>query len=135
MKPIEFTEEEIRQLAYESVYHQHPIVRRRMQALLLKSQGLSRRRIAQILNLNPSTVRTYFNLFVAGRVQALQRLGYLGKPNRLQERIDDILPALEAHPPATLKEAQAQIEAVSGLKRSLTQVSLFLKKTRWCAAK
>jgi transposase len=37
---------------------------------------------------------------------------------------------LEADPPATLKEAQAQIKEVVGLERSLTQVSAFLKENK-----
>jgi len=40
MRKIEFTREEIKQLSYESIYHEHHMVRRRMQALLLKSQDL-----------------------------------------------------------------------------------------------
>ena len=43
--------------------------------------------------------------------------------------------ALEADPPATMKEAQATIKAVTGLERSLPQISEFLKKTRLSAAK
>jgi len=36
---------------------------------------------------------------------------------------------LEANPPATRKEAQARIKALTGIQRSLPQVGEFLKKT------
>jgi hypothetical protein len=47
----------------------------------------------------------------------------------------EIIAALEANPPATYKEAQARIKAVTGLQRSLPQVREFLKKTSLFAAK
>lgn len=136
MKRIEFTEEQVKQLSYESIHAHHHIVRRRMQALLLKSQGVLHQRIATVLDVNVSTVRNYFDLYLNGGVAAVQRLSYAGKPNLLEQRKDEILPALEAKPPATLKEAQATVEAVSDdLKRSLSQVSVFLKKTAFSVAK
>jgi transposase len=106
-----------------------------MQALLLKSQGLLRKRVAAILNVNVTTVDTYFDLFREGRVAALTHVGYEGSPNLLEQRKDEIIPSLEANPPATLKEAQAKIKEVTGLKRSLPRVSAFLKKTNLRAAK
>jgi len=41
---------------------------------------------------------------------------------------DEIIAALEANPPATLREAQALLKDVTGVGRSLTQVSEFLKE-------
>jgi transposase len=135
MRHIEFTEEEIKQLAHDSVYHERPIVRRRMQALLLKSQGLLHQEIVKTLDISPTTLRNYFDLFLEGRVEALKRLGYKGKRNLLMERKDEIIVNLEANPPATYKEAQVKIQTVTGLKRSLPQVREFLKKTGLRAAK
>jgi hypothetical protein len=66
MRQIKFTEEEIAELAYESIYHKHPIIRRRMQASAEE-----------------------------GRVAALIELNYKGKPNRLMEKRDEIVLNLE----------------------------------------
>lgn len=135
MRHIEFTEEELKQLAHENVYHKHPLVRRRMQAMLLKSQGVPHKEIVKILDISPTTMRSYFDLFLAGRVEALKQLNYKGKRNLLMERKDEIITSLEANPPATYKEAQTKIQAVTGLKRSLPQVREFLKKTGLRAAR
>ena len=135
MRHIEFTEDEIKQLAHDSVYHEHPIVRRRMQSLLLKSQGLLHQEIVKIFDISPTTLCSYFDLFLEGRVEALKRLGYKGKRNLLMERKDEIMVNLEANPPATYKEAQAKIQTVTELKRSLPQVREFLKKTGLRAAR
>ena len=128
MRKIEFTLAEIRQLSYESIHHQHHIVRRRMQALLLKSQGVRHQEIAEILDISDTTVRTYFDLYLSGGLEALKTLHYQSQPSQLHQRADEIVMALEANPPATIKEAQAIIKAVTGLERSLPQISEFLKK-------
>jgi len=43
-------------------------------------------------------------------VEGLKQLNYKGKPNRLMEKKAEIIPMLEADPPATYKEAQAKIK-------------------------
>jgi len=139
MRQIKFTEAEIRQLKSESIYHKHALVRRRMQALLLKAQGLPHEKIGEILCICPTTLRKYFDLFLqgaaVGRVEALKELNYKGKPNRLMEKKAEIIAYLEANPPATHKEAQAKIKELTGLQRSLPQVGEFLKKTKFAAAR
>jgi transposase len=139
MRQIKFTEEEITQLKYESLYHKHALVRRRMQALLLKAEGLSHAKIGEIVDICPTTLRKYFDTFLngaeAGRVEALKELKYKGKPNRLMEKKVEIIAHLEENPPATQKEAQAKIKELTGIQRSLPQVREFLKKTRFVVAR
>jgi transposase len=139
MRQIEFTEEEIRQLKDESSNHKHALVRRRMQALLFKAEGLSHAKIGEILGVCPTTLRKYFDAFLngteVGRVEVLKELNYKGKPNRLMEKKDEIIAHLEENPPATQKEAQARIKALTGIQRSLPQVREFLKKTKFAAAR
>jgi transposase len=139
MRRIEFTKEEIAQLKHESIYHEHALVRRRMQALLLKSEGLPHAKIGELLDICPTTLRKYFDLFLnseaARRVEALKELNYKGKPNRLMEKKAEIVAHLEKSPPATQKEAQARIKELTGLQRSLPQVREFLKKTGFVAGK
>ena len=101
-----------------------------MQALLLKSQGVLHKEIAEILEISETTVRTYFDLYLAGGLEALKTLHYQGQPSQLHQKADEIVMALEADPPA-----QATIKAVTGLERSLPQISEFLKKTKLSAAK
>ena len=85
MRKIEFTSAEIKQLSYESIHHQHHIVRRRMQALLLKSQGVLHKEIAEILEISETTVRTYFDLYLVGGLKALKTLQYQGQPSQLHQ--------------------------------------------------
>ena len=135
MRKIEFTLAEIKQLSYESIHHSHHIVRRRTQALLLKSQGMSHQDIAEIMAISGTSLRSYFDLYLQGGLASLKQLHYQGQPSQLHTHRDKIVAALEADPPATLKEVQAVIQTETGLQRSLPQVSEFLKKTKLSAAK
>jgi len=135
MRKIEFSPDDIEQLRDESNRHPHHLVRRRMGALLLKSEGLAHGQIGKILGISQPTLRTYFDLYLHGGIEALKQLNYQGKANLLLEHQDEIIRALEAEPPATLKQAQARIEAATDLHRSLPQVREFLKKTKFGAGK
>lgn len=135
MRKIEFSLEQVKQLSYESIHHEHHIVRRRMQALLLKSQGVSHQELAEILDISGTTLRQYFDLYLTDGLEGLKQLHYQGQPSQLEQHRTEIIAALEADPPSSLKEARAIIKKVSGLERSLTQVSEFLKKTRSSDAK
>ena len=135
VRRIEFTQEQIKELSYESIHHKHHIVRRRMQALLLKSQGLQHKEIVEILSISETTLREYFDLYLEGDLETLKELHYQGKANRLREKKEEIIAELEANPPATYKEVQAKIKAVTGLERSVPQVREFLKENKLKEAK
>jgi transposase len=128
MRHIDYPKEDVKQFTYYSIYHEHPIVRRRMLVNLLKSQGLPHGQIAKIAGISGTTLRAYLDLYVTGGIDALKQLNYVGKPNELRAQKEKIIAALEKNPPATLKEAQATIQEVTGLQRSLTQVSEFLRE-------
>lgn len=135
MRKIEFRPDDIQRLRAESQKHAHHLVRRRMLALLLKSEGLGHGQIGRILDISQPTLRSYFDLYEQGGLEALKQLNYQGQANLLLDRKDEIISALEAAPPATLKQAQARIEAATGLHRSLPQVGDFLKKTKFGGGK
>lgn len=135
MRKIEFTPEQVEQIRYESIHHTQHIVRRRMQVLLLKSQGLAHQEIAKIMGISGTTLRTYLDLYLADGLAGLKELHYQGQPSQLNRHKAKIIAAIEEQPPATIKEAQACIKEVTGLERSLTQVSKFLKKTRLSGVK
>lgn len=135
MRQITFSQDDIKQFSYQSIHHPHPIVRRRMQALLLKSQGVAHKEIGVYLNLSQTTLRKYFDLYLSGGLEALKQLHYQGKPNYLLQQKETLVAALEAQPAATLKQAQAIIKQTTGLERSLPQVREFLKKTNLSGAK
>ena len=60
MLRLTFTETEAQALSHERFHHSHPRVRRKMEALWLKSQGLAHQDIAQLVNVSGKTLRGYF---------------------------------------------------------------------------
>lgn len=129
MRCIHFTEDEILQLKQERLQHEHPIVRRRMMALYLKAMGHHHKDICDELSISGLCLRKHLDRYMNEGIDGLKRLGYRGKRNLLDENRDIIIAHLEAQPPGTLKEAQARILEITGIKRSLPQIRAFLKKT------
>ena len=98
MRKIEFRPGEIKQLRYESIHHKHPIVRRRMQALLLKSQGLVHQEIAKIMDISGTTLREYLDLYLADGLVGLKELHYQGQRSQLDDHEAEIITAIEGQP-------------------------------------
>ena len=125
---LEFTPDILEELNYERYRHPLPLVQRRMEALWLKSQGLPHGQIAQLVRITENTLRDYFQLYLDGGVERLKEVAIQGPESALQEHYASLEAYFRAHPPATIKEAQHKIEALTGIKRSETQVREYCKK-------
>ncbi|MGZ4956923.1 MAG: helix-turn-helix domain-containing protein [Methylobacter sp.] len=73
---IEFTAEALNTLNKERHTHPLPLVRRRLQALWLKSRGLPNDRIALLVGTCERTLRDYFQLYQQNGVQGLKNLHF-----------------------------------------------------------
>ena len=126
---LKFTPEVIAILNDERYSHPVTLVQRRMEALWLKSHDLPHAQIAKLAGVCDNTLRDYFQLYQDGGVESLKTVQF----NRSQSELCSHATSLEAHfkehPPATFKQAQFEIETLTGIKRSPTQVRNFLKKT------
>src|SRR5256886_16541956 len=60
-------------------------------------------------------------------MEALKQLNFYRPQSLLSEQCETIEAHLWAHPPHTINEAISVIEALTGIRRSPTQVRLFLK--------
>jgi DNA-binding NarL/FixJ family response regulator len=72
--PIEFTSETLDILKKERHTHPIPLVRRRLEALWLKSRGLSNHKIALLVGTCERTLRDYFQLYQQSGVEGLKNL-------------------------------------------------------------
>ena len=68
MIQIDLNDEDIKALRYERYHHPHPRVQRKMEALLLKSQGLSHRQICKITGISANTFRRYLRAYIEGGI-------------------------------------------------------------------
>ena len=126
---LEFTPEVRKELTYERYRPPLPLVQRRMEAVWLKRHGLPHGQIAQLVNITENTLRDYFPLYLEGGVERLKEVAIQGPESALHEHHASLEAYFRAHPPATSKEAQSKIEALTGIKRSETQGREDLKKT------
>jgi transposase len=126
MLQLAFSEADKQALHYERYHHPHPRVQQRMEALWLKSQGVPHHQIAQLCAISANTLRSYLRLYQTGGVEALKQLPFHCPQSALGAYRDTIETHGREHPPQTINEAVAMLETLTGIRRSPTQVRLFL---------
>lgn len=133
MRDFVFTTEEIETLRHERLNHPVLAVRRKLDVLWLKSQQLAHVEIARLTGVSLRTVQRNLDEFHTAGLDGLTTTRW----HRPSSRLMDHRAALEDHflanPPATVAQAQADIERLTGLTRGPTQVRQFLKKLSVCA--
>ena len=128
MLSIQFTEEDKQALDYERFHYPDPRVQRKMEALWLVSQGLSRSEVAGLAGVSTKTVRRYIKQYKRGGIEALKQSLYRGRESELEPHVQTLKEYFEKHPPCTVKEAQAAIERLTGIRREEWQIGAFLKR-------
>lgn len=125
---LELTQETLKEIHYHRYNHPVPLVQRRMEALWLKGHGLPHAQIAELVGVTENTIREYFEFFREGGLEKLKELNYYVPDSKLNAYVTSLEVHFRDHPPASIKEAQSEIETITGVKRSETQVAEFLKK-------
>ncbi len=125
---LEFTPEILKELYYHRYNHLAPLVQRRMDALWLKAHGLSHTQIAELVGVTPHTIREYFELYQQGGLEKLKELNYYRPQSELSAHVVSLEAYFRENPPASIKQAQHQVEIITGVQRSETQGREFLKK-------
>ena len=125
---LQLTPEILKEIHYHRYHHPAPLVQRRMEALWLKGHGLAHVRIAELVGVTENTIRDYFELYQQGGVEKLKELNYYVPESKLNAYVTSLEAHFRDNPPASIKEAQSEIETITGVKRSETQVAEFLKK-------
>jgi transposase len=69
MIQLECTPEAIEALHHERYHHPHPRVQRKMEAVWLKSQGLSHKDIARLTKVSVNTVTSYLRAYHQGGIE------------------------------------------------------------------
>ncbi len=122
------TEKEIEELHDQRYHHPHPRVQMKLEAMLLKAKGLPHHQIASCVGVCENTVRSYLKQYQTGGIEALKRLQFHHPTSELEAHHETLEAYFRDHPPATIPQAVHLIEQLTGLKRSPTQVGIFLKK-------
>jgi transposase len=128
MKPNKYTNEksELLKIAYAADTSKR--VRKRVLAVNMHLNGIDEIIIAKILGICDKSVQNYIKrYFEKGLLDLIQEKNY--KPESEMEKYSaEIVENLEKEPCISIKECCSRIENITGLKRSTTQVSKFIKK-------
>jgi len=125
---LQLTEEILKEIHYHRYNHPAPLVQRRMEALWLKGHDLPHAKIAELVGVTENTIRDYFELYQQGGLEKLKELNYYVPGSELNAHVTSLEAHFRDNPPASIKEAQSEIETITGVKRSETQIAEFLKK-------
>jgi transposase len=128
MIQIAFTDAQIASLEYERYHHPSPLVQKRMEVVYLKSQAVPHQDIARLCRLSRQTVVTILHLYQEQGIERLKHFHFAGQPSALNAHQSTLEAHFRAHPPRTIAEAQAEIERLTGIRRSPTQIRAFLKR-------
>ena len=128
MIQVSFSPAEKERINYERFHHPHPHVQRKMEVLWCKSLGKSHQDIAEIADIHPNTVTAYLRQYQTGGLEAVGQLNFYQPQSQLHRHQASLTSYFEHHPPRSLNQALSQIGELTGLQRSPTQVSKFLKK-------
>jgi transposase len=128
MRSSRFTPEDLLVLQYERCRHPHPRVQQKMEVVWLKSRGLAHVEIARLAGLSLRSVQRYLDEFLDGGIDRLYQLRWKGTSCPLDDHRDTLEEYFVAHPPRSAREARDVIERLTGVRRSLTRVRVWLKK-------
>ncbi len=128
MIQIAFTDTEIAALAYERYHHPSPLVQQRMEVVYLKSQGVPHQEIARLCRISRQTLVTILHLYQDQGIERLKHFHFAGQPSVLNAHQSTLEAHFRTHPPRTVAHAQAEIERLTGIRRSPTQIRAFLKR-------
>ena len=128
MLRLTFTEADKAALHHERYHHPHPFVQQKMEALLLKSQGLRHKDICRVVDICSTTLTTYVRSYQEGGIEALKTLSFNKPRSALDDHRDTLEDYFRKNPPASVGHAMAEIERLTGIKRNKERIRQFLKR-------
>jgi transposase len=122
MIKLTLSEADIRALRHWRFHHPDPRIQVRMEALYWRSQRVAACDIPRLCGLSKASFHRDLKAYVTGGIEPLTHL----EPRRPRSALHRHRATIEAEcrqqPPATVAEAAARIEALTGMARKPTQV-------------
>jgi transposase len=128
MIKIDFSEQDLKIIQSERFNHPVPLVQRRMEVLWLKSQGLPHKQIAKLAGVCDNALTKYLRLYRHGGLDEVRKVNFYRPKSKLEQYSESIEHYFRENPVSSIAEAVAKIEELTGIRRSKTQVRVFLRK-------
>lgn len=102
---------------------------RTIYSLVLMAFGVPHSEIQSKCGVALSTLRRYRNNLESGDIDSLFVVAERKRQHsKLDDYEDNIMASFDKNPPKTLREVQTRIEDMTGIKRSLTRLRVWLEK-------
>ena len=129
MLQINISNTEIQRLNYERFYYPCPIVQKRIHVVYFKSiTCMSDTMIGQLAGVHRHSVKYWVDVYQNQGFESLCQFKYGTNKSELENHSESILESFIKHPPMSVCEAKSRIENMSGISRSPSQVSAFMKR-------
>ena len=99
--------------------------------LYLKSYGYPHNEICKLAQITKPTLTEYLTEYQEKGIDSFKIKKWKGQPSKLNYYKDIIDKDFEINPPKSINEAQYRIEKLTGIKRSPTQIQIFIKKLNY----
>ena len=128
MRTINLSTSENDKLNYERYHNPCPIVQKRLHAVYLKGHlSKSDTEIAQIVDSNRNMVASWIGTYQSGGFEALCKVRYGTNKSELCKHSFSIMESFTEAPPINVAEALSRIEKLTGVKRGMTQVRMYMR--------
>ena len=93
----------------------------------MRSQGIGNGEILRLWGISKASFHRYLAAYATGGIEELKRIEHYRPQSELHRHRPPLEAAFPHHPPATVAEAAARIEALTGLVRKPPQGRQFLR--------
>jgi transposase len=84
--------------------------------------------ITQLVGISANTLRSYLRKYQIGGIEKLKEVRFHRPSSELMDHVQTPETHFRHHPPRSINAAIQEIETLTGIRRSPTQVRLFLKR-------
>jgi transposase len=126
---LQASKAELAELNYERYNYPSALVQKRMHTIYLKCAfSYPHKEIAKILGRHPNTITRDIKRFQSKGIDGLKELNYGTNVSELAAHGHSIEAYFKENPPMSIAEAKHRIEELTSIKRSPTQIRVFMKR-------
>src|SRR3954453_9816115 len=126
---LQISSEELRKLNYQRYHYPCPLVQKRLHSLYIKAiSGLSNEDVGNLTDAHRNSISEWVKLYQQGGLEALMKVNYGTNTSVLEAHATSLVELLTKEPPRSVGEARLKIQALTGIVRSYSRVSAFMKR-------
>ncbi len=126
MIQLTIPKEELQKIEVERFTCTNPQISRRLHALFFKGLGYPHQDIARHVGLALNTLTSIFRKYASGGLEAVKTMDYVPKRSVLENYREQLQEYFTKYPPNSVKQACAEIEKLTGIKKGKERVRVFL---------